>query len=315
MVRLHSGYHFLSTVVKVCSQLPACAILSAAQERRRGCAIAPDLPVERLPLDSRLIVQQFPRSNKYSPAWLVAGCSGGANPLWLTEWLTSALELRPGMRILDLGCGRALSSIFLHREFEVEVWAVDLWFSASENLRRIRDAGAERGVHPIHADARSLPFANDFFDAVISIDSFPYFGTDDLYLGYVSRFVKPGGQVAMAGAGLMHEIEGAIPAQLASWWEPIMYCLHSASWWRSHWGKMGLVMVELADSMPDGWKFWVEWQKVVAPDNFTEIRAIEDDAGDLMGYIRAVARRRQNAKPDEIIQSIPTTYTRQSMLR
>jgi cyclopropane fatty-acyl-phospholipid synthase-like methyltransferase len=44
------------------------------------------------------------------------------------------------MRVLDLGCGRALSSIFLRKEFEVEVWAVDLWFSASENLQRIRDA-------------------------------------------------------------------------------------------------------------------------------------------------------------------------------
>ena len=131
----------------------------------------------------------------------------------------------------------------------------------------------------------------------------------------VLRFVKPGGLIAIAGAGLMREIEGPIPERLASWWEPIMYCLHSASWWRSHWEKMGLVNVELADSMPDGWKFWVEWQNVVAPGNLTEIRAIEADSGKLMGYTRAVARRRQDAKLDEAIQSVPTTYTRQSLLR
>jgi hypothetical protein len=47
---------------------------------------------------------------------------------------------------------------------------------------------------------------------------------------------------------------------------------------------MGLVNVELADAMPDGWKFWVEWQKVVAPENLTEIRAIEGDSGKLMGH-------------------------------
>lgn len=266
-------------------------------------------------MDTRLLNHRFPRSNKYHPEWLIAGCSGGANPLWLTEWLTSSVDLRPGMRILDLGCGRALSSIFLHREFGVEVWAVDLWFSTSENLQRVRDAGVGDSVHPIHADARSLPFANDFFDAIVSIDSFSYYGTDDLYLGYVLRFVKPGGQIAIAGAGLMREIEGSVPERLASWWEPVMYCLHSASWWRSHWEKMGLVNVELADSMPDGCKFWVEWQNVVAPENFTEIRAIEGDAGELMGYIRAVARRRHDAKLDEIIQSVPTTYTAQSLLR
>jgi cyclopropane fatty-acyl-phospholipid synthase-like methyltransferase len=119
------------------------------------------------------MTERFPRSDKYNPEWLVAGCSGGANPTWLTEWLTSGLELRRGMRVLDLGCGRALSSIFLRREFEVEVWPVDLWFSPSENLQRIRDANGEYGVYLIRADARSLPFANDFFDAIMSIDSFP----------------------------------------------------------------------------------------------------------------------------------------------
>jgi len=34
-----------------------------------------------------------------------------------------------------------------------------------------------------------------------------------------------------------------------------------------------------------------------------------------MGYIRAVARRRQGAKLDEAIQSVPTTYAPQSLLR
>src|SRR5215213_7558348 len=74
--------------------------------------------------DERLAVERFPRSSKYHPDWVFAGVSGGANPLWLTEWLTEALDLRPGMRVLDLGCGRAMSSVFLHREFGVQVWAV-----------------------------------------------------------------------------------------------------------------------------------------------------------------------------------------------
>jgi methylmalonyl-CoA mutase C-terminal domain/subunit len=47
------------------------------------------------------------------------------------------------MRVLDIGCGRAVSSIFLRREFGVQVWATDLWFTASENQQRIRDAGME----------------------------------------------------------------------------------------------------------------------------------------------------------------------------
>ena len=166
--------------------------------------------------DQRFVSERFPRSSEYHPEWVLAGVSGGANPLWLTEWLAEALDLRPGMRVLDLGCGRALSSIFLRREFGVQVWATDLWFSASENLQRIRDAGVEDGVFPIHADARSLPFAAEFFDAIVSIDSFFYYGTDDLYLNYLARFVKPGGPVGIAGAGLVQEIDGPVPEHFGS---------------------------------------------------------------------------------------------------
>src|SRR4026207_254899 len=110
-------------------------------------------------MNEEFVSPQFPRSSAYHPEWIKAGVSGCANPLGRTEWLTEAMDLRPGMRVLDLSCGRAMSSIFLHREFGVQVWAVDLWISASENLQRIRDAGVADAVFPIHADARSLPFA------------------------------------------------------------------------------------------------------------------------------------------------------------
>ena len=170
------------------------------------------------------------------------------------------------MRVLDLGCGRAMSSIFLRREFGVQVWATDLWFSPSENLQRVRDAGVEDGVFPIHADARSLPFAAEFFDAIVSIDSFIYYGTDDLYLNYLARFVKPGGPVGIAGAGLMSEIDGPVPAHLREWWAADMpYCLHSADWWRRHWERTGILDVEVADTLPDGWRFWLDWLQLIAP--------------------------------------------------
>src|ERR1700737_340658 len=123
--------------------------------------------------DVRLVSERFPRASQYHPEWVLANASGGANSLWLTEWLASGLELRPDMRVLDLGCGRASSSIFLRREFGVQVWATDLWFSAAENIQRIRDAGVEDGVFPLHADARSLPFAPAFLDAFVALNSSP----------------------------------------------------------------------------------------------------------------------------------------------
>src|SRR5262245_4832941 len=56
-------------------------------------------------LDTRLTSERFPRASRYNPDWVLAGASGGANALWITEWLTGALNLKAGMRVLDLACG------------------------------------------------------------------------------------------------------------------------------------------------------------------------------------------------------------------
>ena len=265
--------------------------------------------------DSSSVIHQFPRSAKYNPEWVVASASSSANSLWLTEWLASKLELRQGMRVLDLGCGRAASSIFLRREFGVEVWATDLWFSVTENLRRIRDAGVENGVFPIHANARALPFAAEFFDVIIAIDSYSYFGTDDLYLNDLARFVKPGGLIGMAGAGLMQEIEGPVPQHLEEWWTPDLWCLHSATWWKTHWERGGAVNVVVSDSLPEGWRLWLEWHKTIAPENRVEIQAVEADQGRYLGYVRAVARLRSEVVLADPIESVATEYVARALLK
>jgi SAM-dependent methyltransferase len=266
--------------------------------------------------DNPFADDRFPRASAYHPEWIVATAGGGANSLWLTEWLTSKLELKPGMTVLDLGCGLAASSIFLARECGVKVWATDLWISAFDNLRRIRDAGCEGNVYPIHADARSLPYAAEFFDVVVSIDSFPYYGTDDHYLAYLARLLKPGGVLAIAGAGHMQELQEPLPDHLHDWWkdEPGMWCLHSAAWWRRHWERTGIVDVEVADTMPDGWRYWLRWHQAVAPQNLVEIQAVEKDQGKYLGYVRVIARRRAGVRLDEPVTSVPTEYVKKPLL-
>jgi SAM-dependent methyltransferase len=198
-------------------------------------------------------------------------------------------------------------------KYGVQVWATDLWFSASHNFQRVRDANVADGVFPIHADARSLPFATEFFDAIVCIDSFVYYGTDDLYLNYLARFLKPGGSLGVAGAGLMQEIEGSVPDHLQRWWEPSLCCLHSALWWRRHWERTGILDIDLADTFPNGWQLWRDWQTVIAPDNAAEIQALEADQGSYLGYVRLVGRRRPNARLDEPIVSISSEYVRKPL--
>ena len=75
---------------------------------------------------ARLRLDAYPRSANYDPAWMFETAMG-PNVLWLAEALSQVLPLEPGMRVLDLGCGRAASSIFLAREFDVRVQGEVEW--------------------------------------------------------------------------------------------------------------------------------------------------------------------------------------------
>src|SRR4051794_27681577 len=169
-------------------------------------------------LEKLLRNERYPRTAKYSARWMV-DASMGPNPVWQAEALIGLMPLEPGMRVLDLGCGNACSSIFLAKEFGVEVWATDLWIKPDENLRRVGEAGLDGKVHPIYSDARSLPYAEGFFDAIVSMGAYHYFGTDDLYLGYMSRFVKPGGRIGIVQPGPVEEYETLPPPHLAEYWK------------------------------------------------------------------------------------------------
>ncbi|HVG98904.1 MAG TPA: methyltransferase domain-containing protein [Chloroflexota bacterium] len=239
--------------------------------------------------------EALPRSAAYDPDWMLRNLMG-PNAVWLTEALIGAMHLRPGMRVLDLGCGRAISSVFLARELDVQVWATDLWIGASENWARIREAGEERRVFPVHAEAHALPYADGFFDAMVSLDAYHYFGTDDLYLAAVSRLVREGGELGIVVPGLLQEPEGALPAHLAPFWEPDFWSFHSPAWWRRHWERSGRVTVTAADSVPDGWRLWLTWLEVAArqgyPSSEREAEMLRTDGGRSLGFTRLVARRR-----------------------
>ena len=189
---------------------------------------------------------RFARASRYPARW-VAQNQMGPNALWLTEWLCEGLDLQPGMRVLDLGCGRALSSIYLAKEHGVRVMACDLWVAAGDNWQRVVAAGVDDLVTPIQAEAHALPFAETFFDAIVSLDAYTYFGTDDLYLGYVTRYLAAGGRIGIVVPGLMRAIRTP-PAHLtrpqahgAAFWQPDCWCFHTAAWWHRHWQRTGLV--------------------------------------------------------------------------
>lgn len=243
-------------------------------------------------LRARLTLPSYPRSARYDPRWPLENLMG-PNVLWLAEALTDVMDLRPGMRVLDLGAGRALSSIFLAQEFDLQVWATDLWIGATENQQRIETAGMSASVFPIHAEAHTLPFAHDFFDALISLDAYHYFGTDDLYARYIARFLKSGAPIGIIVPGIREEIE-AVPAQLAPHWPAEFWTFHSPRWWARHWERSGALSVERADMLPEGTAHWRLWEEVAAEYGYahssSDIDLLRSDTDGLLGFTRVVAR-------------------------
>ena len=101
---------------------------------------------------------RYPRTAKYDPEWLI-GLDMGCPTFWLLESLCEVMDLQPGMRVMDLGCGKAAGSIFLAKEYGLQVWAVDPAVKPTENWERIREFGLEDQVFPLNADGNRLPFA------------------------------------------------------------------------------------------------------------------------------------------------------------
>lgn len=216
----------------------------------------------------------------------------GPNPLWLMEELVSNLELRPGMKVLDLGCGKAITSIFLAKEFGVTVFANDLWISANDNFKRIKEAGVENFVFPIHAEAHSLPYAQGFFDVVISMDSYQYFGTDEMFFPQVySKLVKKGGQLAIAIPGFKKEFERGYPDSLEKYWTPDMFTFHDKNWWRKLWGKTNLVEITSCYHIDDIRSYWEPWA-IYAKDKFgfNDLEFINADKNNDLTFIIMTAR-------------------------
>jgi ubiquinone/menaquinone biosynthesis C-methylase UbiE len=236
----------------------------------------------------------FPRSSHYDPDWVQRN-SMGENVLYNLESLTEVISLKRGMRVLDLACGKAVSSVFLAKEFGVEVWAVDSAVPPTENLERIREQDCEKSVFPLKADARELPFADEYFDAVICIDSYMYFGTDDKYLAYISRFLKEDGILGIVDVSFTREIESFkdIPKFLKQDYSNYWYFVHSPEWWRRFWEKTGLIEVERAEILPQNEFLKSEYVKYYENSDEREpfAEALKADKENFINMFRLVGRR------------------------
>lgn len=236
----------------------------------------------------------FPASCKYDSEWIRKN-SIGEGVLYNLESLCQVVEFTPGMRVLDLGCGKAISAIFLAREFGVQVWALDKLVSPTENHSRILEMECENKVFPLQLDARELPFPQEFFDAIVVVDSYHYFGTDEKYTPYICKFLKPGGWIGVVDICFAREIfrRAELPTYLRPAYSDSWYFVHSVDWWRRFWEKTELLKVSTAEILPQNrfvrTRYVEDARKGGTSDAFAD--ALENDSDGLIGFFRLVAKR------------------------
>ena len=141
--------------------------------------------------------------------------------------------------VLDLGCGAALSSLYLASETTADkIWALDLWISPTDNWKRIKENELEDKIIPIHGDALDMPFAYEYFDAVVSVDTYHYFGcADNVFAEKILPFIKRGGYTLIVVPGLKEEPAGELKALMEEWAGDETYMFKTKEWWAKHMAK------------------------------------------------------------------------------
>lgn len=234
----------------------------------------------------------YPKSNRYDPSFVKENLMG-PNCLKLLEELMESVPLRSNARVLDLGCGMGLTSIFLAKEYGATVFANDLWVNATENYQRFKAQGLGDRIVPIHADANDLPYAGRYFDAIISVDAYHYFGCEKgFFWRKILPLVKPKGIVAIAVPGLKEELGEDIPqCLLTSWTEEDLGTMHSAAWWHrliAEDAEDCLVDVREMQGFDEPWRDWLETGNVFAQGDRV---AMEAGAGEYMNFVQMVVRK------------------------
>ena len=218
----------------------------------------------------------------------------GPNPVKLEEELLLGNKIPKGAKVCDLGSGQGLTSVFLAKEYGFRVYAADLWSDPEENRKFFDSMGLDKDqIIPVKADATDLPFDKNFFDAVVSIDSYNYFGRDESYLdGKLLPFLRSGGYIYIAIPGMKKDCHDNLPPELLLSWTPEqMDYMHDSDYWlKTVSACRGAEVLEVSE-MESNEEVWADWLKQDNEYAIGDRKSMEAGAGKYLNFIKIVLRK------------------------
>lgn len=219
----------------------------------------------------------------------------GPNPVKLEEELLRGSRIPAGAVVCDLGSGTGLTSVFMAKEYGFTVYAADLWSDPDENRRFFRRMGLSDGqVIPVKVDATAMPFEREFFDAVVSTDSYNYFGRDPEYLdAKLAPFVKSGGYIYIALTGMKNDCHDALPEELLLSWTPEQLdYIHDADYWRGIVSRSTETELLELREMESNEEVWADWLRQDNEYAAGDRKAMEAGGGRYLNFIKIVLRKK-----------------------
>ncbi len=186
----------------------------------------------------------------------------GPNSLRILEELFAKhpLALADDDSVLDLGCGKGLTSFAIAKESCAKVYANDLWISAEDNAKRFIEWGMSQQIVPVHEDANELNFEKGQFSALISIDSYHYFATGKgFFEEKILPFLSEKAVVLIGIPGIKDEFGGRSEELLSDWLGDESYMFQSPSAWKEIIGNHDRIDDVEAWEMDCFDKAWDEW--------------------------------------------------------
>ena len=123
------------------------------------------------------------------------GAAMGRHHRAITERALERMGLEAGDRVLDLGCGSGWASRLLAPRVGPRGLVVGLDLSDAMIREAQEHPEAPRNVRYLCAPAESIPWSNDFFTHVLSVESFYYYPDQRAVLDELRRILAPGGRL------------------------------------------------------------------------------------------------------------------------